>query len=73
MNVKYLIMVSFILAIVTMCAVSASEDISDNLTADDGVEIQETPVEDIVSSSDDADVSQDDVVSSSDEDLLVTL
>jgi hypothetical protein len=51
-----------------MCAVTASEDVSDKLTVDDGVEIEEAPVDEVVSSSD-SDVTQDEVVSSSDSDV----
>lgn len=75
MNGKHLIIVSLLLSILTMCAVSASEDISGNLTVDDTVEIEEIPVDDVVSSGGDSNVvsstdSSDVVSSSEDSDVL---
>ncbi|MDO5814052.1 MAG: hypothetical protein Q4Q18_00300 [Methanobrevibacter sp.] len=47
MNVKYLMIVSLVLAILTIGAVSASDD-ADNLTvSDEGVDLQEAPLDDV--------------------------
>lgn len=75
MNGKHLIIVSLLLAILTMCAVSASDDVSGNLTVDDTVEIEAIPADDVVSSNGDSNVISSsegsDVVSSSeDSDVL---
>ena len=60
MKVKYLVIVSLILAILTIGAVSASEDVSDDLAVDDGADIEQAPADEEIVSADDSDLIADD-------------
>ena len=59
MKVKYLVIVSLILAILTIGAVSASEDVSDDLAVDEGADIEQAPVDEEIVASEDTDVIAD--------------
>ncbi len=63
MKLKHLIIVSLILAIFAIGAVSASEDVAidDELAVDEGVEIEETPVDEEIGESEDSEPALSDV------------
>lgn len=71
MKVKYLVIVSLILAILTICAVSASEDVSidDELAvSDEGVDIEEAPVDEEIVASDEG---EDEAIAVADDENVV--
>ena len=67
MKVKYLVIVSLILAILTIGAVSASEDVSDDLAVDEGADIEQAPVDEVEIEQAPAD---EEIVSADDSDLI---